>query len=279
MAPLRPAESAAARSRRLATFLTRRGRSRESVHALHRDLRRDRFEGQILARILGASASDRSLERPPALRDLERALGRWRDVEITRELWRSVRTKVIGRREARWLAKREKRLDTESDTFEREAVELVRRHLAAHPSPAPSPRPALSPKRLQTPLRWRKELAVRRKRYLKSLAGVTDSLPAEATHAFRQEVRRLGVYYDLLAIAPWAAPPRRSEKIQRVLDRLGRLHDWDRAIARLRQEPSSGLREEYRDRLRSERRRTTVRARRVLASKGVRRYAEKEIQR
>ncbi|MCI4340227.1 MAG: hypothetical protein L3J73_03030, partial [Thermoplasmata archaeon] len=241
--------------------------------------RRERFEGQILARVLGVTSGDRALERPTGLRDLERALGRWRDVELTRDLWRSVRSPRPGARESRWLGSRERNLDQEAQALERQAVVIAQQLVGTVPRSPPAPAPPTRLRRLETPGRWRRELDARRRRYLRALGEITDALPPEATHAFRQEVRRLGVFYDLLAAAPWAVPPKRTAKIQRVLDRLGQLHDLDRAIGRLAAEPASALRREYRDRLRSERRRAAERARRALAAKGVRRYAERSVRR
>jgi hypothetical protein len=104
-------------------------------------------------------------------------------------------------------------------------------------------------------------------------------LPAEAAHAFRQEIRKLGVFYDLLATVPWADPPRRSPKLQRALDRLGRVHDIDRAIARLSGAPSHPQRDEFRRRLRAERKRAVARAQRSVGSRAIRRYAEGSVRR
>jgi hypothetical protein len=265
--------------RRLAAFLEPGGRDREVVHDLHRDLRRSRFEGQIVGRVLGASKADRSLERPAELRELERALGRWRDVEMTRDLWRSLQADPTLPAEARWLAGRERALDIEAHGHERSAVRLAQRLLRAAAVPVTAGAAPRALRRLETPPRWRKELETRRRRYLKALKRIDADLPAEPAHAFRQELRRLGVFYDLLAIAPWAAPPRRPAKVQRVLDRLGLVHDLDRAIVRLSHETPGPIRDEFGRRLRTERRRAADRARRALGSKAVRRYAEISVRR
>jgi len=260
-------------------FLEPGGRHSEAVHDLHRDLRRSRFEGQILGRVLGAPKDDRSLERPAALREFERTLGRWRDVEMTRDLWRSVRSRSRGAPEARWLAAREKTFATELHAHEASAIGLLREVLKGGAVPRkPSPT-SQRLRRLETPDRWRKELQARRRRYLKALKKLDRRLPAEPAHAFRQELRRLGVFYDLLAAAPWADPPRRPPKVQRVLDRLGRVHDLDRAIARLTREARGPVRDEYEERLRGKRRGAAERARRALAPRAIRRYAEGSVRR
>jgi CHAD domain-containing protein len=264
---------------RLAAFLDPSGRGSEVVHDLHRDLRRSRFEGQIVVRVLGGSNADRSLERPAELRELERTLGRWRDVEIARELWRSVRTRPTPGPEARWLAARERALDREAQGHEEEAVRLSERLLRAATSAVASRGPSGALRPIESPPRWRKELAARRRRYLKALKRIDRELPPEPAHAFRQELRRLGVFYDLLAAAPWAAPPRRPAKVQRVLDRLGRLHDLDRALARLSHERAGAVRDVFGRRLKAERRVAAERARRALAAKAVRRYAEGGVRR
>jgi CHAD domain-containing protein len=264
---------------RLGAFLDPSGRGPEVVHDLHRDLRRSRFEGQIVVRVLGGPRSDRSLERPADLRELERTLGRWRDVEIARELWRSVRTRPTPGPEARWLAARERSLDREAQGYEEQAVRLSERLLRAASAPVATQRAPGALRKIEAPPRWRKELEARRRRYLKSLKRIDGELAPEPAHAFRQELRRLGVFYDLLSAAPWAAPPRRPAKVQRVLDRLGQVHDLDRALARLSHERAGTVREAFARRLKAERRVAAEKARRALAAKAVRRYAQGGVRR
>ncbi len=264
---------------RLAAFLQPRGRGSEAIHDLHRDLRRSRFEGQILGRVLGAAPGDRSLERPAGLRDFERALGRWRDVELTRDLWRSAATRPSVPSETKWLAARGEKLEAEMRVHEASAVRLLREVLAGPGTASTSRAPPRRLRRLEAPERWRRELEVRRRRYLRALKKIDRRLPAEPAHAFRQELRRLGVFYDLLAAAPWAAPPRRPPKVQRALDRLGRVHDLDRAIARLAREAKGPIRDAFELRLRAKRRRAADRARRALRSRAIRRYAEGSVRR
>ncbi|MCI4360951.1 MAG: hypothetical protein L3J91_04545 [Thermoplasmata archaeon] len=266
-------------SDRLTAFLEPAGRSEEVVHDLHRDLRRTRFEGSILGRVLGASTGDRSIERPAQLRDLERLLGNWRDVEMTRALLRGLRARPTPAPEASWLAARERTFDREVRAHEAAAIARVRDLLEARGAPAKLARSGRHLRHLEEPRRWRKELDERRRRYLRALTRVDELVPAEPAHAFRQELRRLGVFYDLLTIAPWASPPRRPPKVQRVLDRLGRVHDVDRALARLAQEAKGPIRDEYARRLRTERRRLAEKARRALRSRAIYRYAEGSVRR
>jgi CHAD domain-containing protein len=264
---------------RLAAFLEPRGRGREEVHRLHRDLRRSRFEGQILGRVLGAPSSDRSLERPKELRELEKALGAWRDVEMTRDLWRELGRGEPPPPELRWRGTWERSFDAEARGYERASIRLARALLRRSDGP---PSPPAAPgvlRRLEAPVRWRRELETRRRRYLKALRRIDGRLPAEPAHAFRQELRRLGVFYDLLSAAPWASPPRRPAKVQRVIDRLGRVHDIDRALVRLAREEAGPARDDLGRRLRAERRRAADRARRALESKSVRRFAEGGVRR
>ena len=259
---------------RLRRFRRPAGRRAEAIHELHRDLRRSRFEGQILGRILGAPKRDRSLERPAELREFERVLGRWRDLEMTRELFRSAAAHPSDPAERRWLSDRDREFLAEIRRHERESLQLVAALLGHR---APAGRISAAPgrlRRLEEPARWRRELDARRRRYLKALRRLEEPLAAEPAHAFRQELRRLGVFYDLLAAAPWAAPRPRPRKVQRVLDRLGRLHDLDRALVRLSRAPRGPVRDALGRRLRAERRRAEEKARRALRSRATHSYAE-----
>ena len=236
----------------LDALATGRAAGAEDVHELHRRLRRERLERRL-----------RNGGRPhEGLRELERALGVWRDLSLFRATLRAAEPARLRAEDRSWKRVAYARALAEEraarTTALRKAAEVARLGVPRAGGPRSGP-----PARLRAD-RPRRALA-------NALRRARERLSARRAHDLRKEMRRFGFLRDLVAVAEGREAGRRPSAVRRLIAALGRLHDLDVALERLRAYPRGGAR--WRRRLALERARLEPKIRRALRSGGVARFA------
>ncbi|HEY6238789.1 MAG TPA: hypothetical protein VIZ68_06360 [Thermoplasmata archaeon] len=243
----------------------RRGprRSAERVHDLHRALRLHRltFEASSGARTRPAP------RYPAALRSLERAIGRLRDLGLFREVLASADPPTITPVERAWKKQVLHKVRLDQARAERRVRSLAKRCRRSAPTLK------ILGARLE---RWTEaeEEAEQRRfgrgRLRDSIRRARRRLSPGRAHAVRKALRR--------AVIPGTrpddrAPPRAAQRVRRLIADLGRLHDLDVALARIGRAPRPGGRR-WRTSVQGERRELARRVRRALRSPAVVRLAQ-----
>lgn len=193
------------------------------------------------------------------MRELERALGSWRDRTLFRATLRHVEPARLRPRERAWKRAAYRRALAEERQARAEALAAARR--AARDASLAAARPTRG--------RGTGPRAARARRGLReALERASDRLSARRAHELRKEIRRAGLLEELLAGA--GDRPARPPAVRRLVAALGRLHDLDVALEHLERYPRGGAR--WRARLVRERRRRAQELRPALRSRAVARF-------
>jgi CHAD domain-containing protein len=208
----------------------------EQVHRWHRRLRKERLERKAAG----------IAETEPALRDLERQLGRLRDLDLLIELLAEPRAEPELAPERAW---RQATRSTLSD----------QRQVAAQAVALPPPRPIPAPHREVAG-------AAAIRRLARDISRALDRPTAKRVHAVRQAIRRVEAARTVAA-AP-GSPYERPRRVARIMSTLGRVHDLDRSVDQLRSLLPCIPRDAWIDDLRAHRTRRVRTARQRLKRSG-----------
>jgi hypothetical protein len=186
--------------------------SGEVVHRLHRALRRRRILEEEVPTLAQPRAGRRSR--------LEHRLGEWREIGQCRTLLAKARPKQPTRRELQWFASVDRRLLSAAEDLARsltaDAARVAEGFRARGSAPA---REIVSPALDRSRRRVQAELAARR---------TGDG--ALGAHTLRKRLRR----YRVLELCAEGDASRDGDATDALLSSLGRLHDVQRTLRRVR---------------------------------------------